>query len=62
MCRTAFIVVETPGQEKELLGLQERILNKNEQTPTVTLDEPPLFVLAILVLLVIRANCITPSP
>lgn len=51
--QTAFIVVETPEQEKELLDLQERILNNNEQIPTVTLDEPPLLVCAILVLLVI---------
>jgi len=51
--QTAFIVVETPEQEKELLDLQERILNNNEQIPTVTLDDPPLFAYAILVLLVI---------
>ncbi|AGL00140.1 MSEP-CTERM sorting domain-containing protein [Desulfoscipio gibsoniae] len=50
--QTAFIVVETPEQEKDLLDLQERILNNNEQIPTVTLDEPSL-VYAILVLLVI---------
>ncbi|TEB04399.1 hypothetical protein Psch_04126 [Pelotomaculum schinkii] len=51
--QTAFIVVETPEQEQELLDLQERILNNNEQIPTVTLDEPPLLICAILVLLVI---------
>ncbi len=51
--QTAFIVVETPEQEQELLDLQERILNNNEQIPTVTLDEPPLLLCAILVLLVI---------
>ncbi|MDD4237489.1 MAG: MSEP-CTERM sorting domain-containing protein [Desulfotomaculaceae bacterium] len=51
--QTAFIVVETPEQEKELLDLQERILNNNEQIPTVTLDEPPLLLCATLVLLVI---------
>ena len=51
--QTAFIVVETPEQERELLDLQERILNNNEQIPTVTLDEPPLLVCAILILLVI---------
>jgi hypothetical protein len=49
--QTAFIVVETPEQERELLDLQERILNNNEQIPTVTLDEPPLLVCAMLVLL-----------
>lgn len=51
--QTAFIVVETPEQERELLDLQERILNNNEQIPTVTLDEPPLFICAMLVLLII---------
>jgi len=51
--QTAFIVVETPEQERELLDLQERILNNNEQIPTITLDEPPLLICAVLVLLVI---------
>ena len=51
--QTAFIVVETPEQEQELLDLQERILNNNEQIPTITLDEPPLLICAVLVLLVI---------
>ncbi|MDF2530422.1 MAG: hypothetical protein K0Q65_3 [Clostridia bacterium] len=50
--QTAFIVVETPEQEKELLDLQERMLNNNESVPTVTLDEPPLEILILLFLLV----------
>ena len=50
---TAFIVVETQEQEKELLDLQERILNNNEEVPTVTLDEPPLIIFLALFLFVI---------
>lgn len=50
--QTAFIVVETVEQEKELLDLQERILNNNEEVPTVTLDEPPLILLIIVFMLV----------
>lgn len=51
--QTAFMVVETQEQEKELLDLQERILNNDESVPTVTLDEPSLTICLILLLLVI---------
>lgn len=50
--QTAFIVVETNEQERELLDLQERILNNNEDVPTVTLNEPPIIVLIILFTLI----------
>lgn len=51
--QTAFIVVETQQQEKELFDLQEKILNNSEKTPTVTLDEPSLTSCIILILLVL---------
>lgn len=51
--QTAFIVVETKQQEKELLDLQERILNNNEEAPTVRLDEPSIVSCLILFLLFI---------
>lgn len=50
--QTAFIVVETLEQEKELLDLQERILSNNESVPTVTLDEPSVMICLILLLFV----------
>lgn len=58
--QTAFIVVETQEQEKELLDLQERILNSNAQTPTVTLDEPSLIsiILLLLVVLIFKMNIV----
>ena len=46
-------MVETQQQEKELFDLQEKILNNNEKTPTVTLDEPSLTSCIILILLVL---------
>jgi hypothetical protein len=49
--QTAFMVVETQEQEKELLDLQERILSNNESVPTVTLDEPPLIICMVLILI-----------
>jgi hypothetical protein len=55
--QTAFIVVETQEQEKELLDLQERILNNNEAVPTVTLDEPSIalcIAVFLLLMLVIK--------
>jgi hypothetical protein len=51
--QTAFMVVETKEQEKELLDLQERFLNNKFDAPTVTLDEPPFAVSIILFALVI---------
>ncbi len=51
--QTAFIVVETAEQEKELLDLQEKVLNSNEQTPTITLNEPPLLIGIIFLLALI---------
>ncbi|MGE4284289.1 MAG: MSEP-CTERM sorting domain-containing protein [Clostridia bacterium] len=51
--QTAFIVVETPQQEKELFDLQERIINNNEQIPSVTLNEPPVLVYSILFMFMI---------
>jgi hypothetical protein len=50
--QTAFMVVETQEQEKELLDLQERILSNNESVPTVTLDEPPLIICMVLFLII----------
>jgi hypothetical protein len=50
--QTAFMVVETKEQEKELLDLQERFLNNKFDAPTVTLDEPPFAVSIILFALV----------
>lgn len=50
--QTAFMVVETPEQEKDLLELQERILNNNE-TPPVTLDEPSFITCLLLFMLVL---------
>jgi len=54
--QTSFIVVETQEQEKELLDLQERILNSNGQTPTVTLDEPSLISIMLILLVVFILN------
>jgi hypothetical protein len=51
--QTAFIVVETQEQEKELLDLQERILNNNESVPTVTLDEPSIIIYMLLFILLL---------
>lgn len=51
--QTAFIVVETNEQEKELFDLQEQILNNDLETPFVTLEEPPLLLCILLVLLII---------
>lgn len=46
--QTAFIVVETKEQEKELLELQEQLLSANGEVPLVTLDEPPVFVIILI--------------
>ncbi len=52
--QTAFIVVETTQQEKELFDLQERFLSNNLETPVVTLDEPSLLLcMFIFILLVV---------
>ncbi len=51
--QTAFMVVETPEQEKEMLDWQEKLLNNNEEIPTVSLDEPPLPVCIVLFLMII---------
>ena len=51
--QTAFIVVETQEQEKELLDLQEQILNNKGDTPTITLDEPSLLLCILLLLLMV---------
>ena len=51
--QTAFIVVETQEQEKELLEVQERLLNNPDATPTITLDEPSLRVCMVLILAVV---------
>lgn len=51
--QTAFIVVETDAQEKELLDVQEKILNNNGAVPTVTLDEPSLMICITLLLIVV---------
>lgn len=49
---TAFIVVETAEQEKELFDMQEKLLNNHEEIPSVTLDEPPLLICMAILLLV----------
>ena len=46
--QTAFIVVETQKQEKELLDLQEKLLNNNEEISIVTLAEPSLLICVLL--------------
>ncbi len=51
--QTAFIVVETIQQEKELLHLQEQLLNNKLETPIVTLDEPSLIVCMLLIILLV---------
>lgn len=50
---TAFIVVETEEQEKELLSLQEKILNKDFDLapPNQTLSEPPMILVLSLAIL-----------
>mgnify|MGYP001788332076 CR=1 FL=1 len=46
--------METENQERELLDLQERILNNNEAVPTVTLDEPSITIcIAVFVLMIL---------
>ena len=54
---TAFIVVETPQQEKELLDVQEQILNSSFEPALVTLDEPPLLACALAALAVLWVAC-----
>jgi hypothetical protein len=51
--QTAFIVVETQDQERELLDVQEKLLSSNGSTPTITLDEPSLTICIILLMLVV---------
>lgn len=50
---TAFIVVETEEQEKELLSYQEKLFSSEniDETPTQNLSEPPFFILIIIVVL-----------
>ena len=50
---TAFIVVETEEQEKELLSLQKKLFSGDNlnDTPTQNLSEPPFFILIIIVVI-----------
>lgn len=50
--QTAFIVVETLQQEKELLDLQARILDAGEEITLVTLDEPSWMIYVIVLVLI----------
>jgi len=45
---TAFFVVETKEQEEELMALQEKILNAQEELEAVSLSEPPVAVITAL--------------
>ncbi len=52
---TAFIVVETKDQEKDLLYIQEQLLSgeKTDVIPTQSLSEPPIFIIIILTIVII---------
>jgi hypothetical protein len=54
--QTAFIVVETAAQEKELLNIQEHILNNSFDPTLVTLDEPPLWIGMLLLIIMLLLN------
>jgi hypothetical protein len=46
--QTAFLVVETSAQERELLDIQEQVLNNNMDASLISLEEPPLLCILLL--------------
>lgn len=48
--QTAFIVVENKAQEAELYEMQEQLLNGTTETARQTLAEPPVWILALVVI------------
>lgn len=54
--RLVLFYLKSQEQEKELLDVQERILKSNGQISTVTLDEPSLISIILLVLIALVLN------